>query len=144
MNRRAAVRRWLVRGLVAAVFLPGLVGVVPAVAQVTSPRMVVRPVPSSAFSLTVRVHGEPARHATVNCAPTGGSHPAPRRACGQLDAARGEIAAIPATGDLCTTEYRPATVTASGIWRGERRGYQREFGNLCEAVRETGGVVFAF
>lgn len=143
MNRRA-VRRWLVRGLVAAVFLPGLVGAVPAVAGLAIPDMAVRPLPSSTFSLSLQVHGEPARHASLRCAPTGGSHPAPRRACGELDAVRGEIGEIPPADGLCTTEYRPVTVTASGMWRGQRRSYQQEFPNQCVAVRDTGGVVFAF
>ncbi|MGH3648915.1 MAG: SSI family serine proteinase inhibitor [Micromonosporaceae bacterium] len=152
MKLRRSVRRTLVRTMVVAAAalgvaaaMPAVAGVLPAVPQlaVPEPEMVLR-ANTDAYALTVRAEGEPTRAVQLICAPTGGNHPSPRKACEQLDAASGEVAAIPPTGGMCTTEYRPVTVTARGAWRGHPRHYQHEFPNLCTAVRDTGGVLFDF
>ncbi|MGH3714120.1 MAG: SSI family serine proteinase inhibitor [Micromonosporaceae bacterium] len=143
--RRSSVRKTITRTLVAGVCVLGLTGTMPAVAEEADrPDMVLRPVATNVFSLSVRADGEPTRHASLSCAPPSGSHPKPRKSCEQLDAARGEVSEIPATGDMCTAEFDPVTVSASGVWRGQRREYQQEFPNLCSAVRDTGGALFDF
>ena len=88
--------------------------------------------------------GQPIAEATLTCAPDGGSHPNPAVACEQLTAANGYIEDIPEKEGVCTREFRPVVLRASGTWAGEARHYEREFANLCVGVLATGGVVFDF
>lgn len=142
---KRSIRRTLTRTMVVAVCVLGLGGGMPAVAgEVAVPEMKLRPVVTDAYALSVQPSNEPARQVSLSCAPTGGSHPSPRRACEQLNAARGRAEHVPPAGGMCTTEYDPVTVSASGVWRGQRREYRQEFPNHCTAVRDTGGVLFDF
>ncbi len=45
---------------------------------------------------------------------------------------------------MCTDEFRPVVLGASGTWAGEARHYEREFSDLCMGVLATGGVLFDF
>lgn len=149
MTLKRSVRRTLTRTMVVAVCVLGIAGAVPAADALPQrimpePDMVLRPANTDVFTLTVRGKGKPDRGAHLTCAPTGGNHPSPRKACEQLDAAGGEVAEIPADDGMCTAEYQPVTVIARGVWRGQQRTYQQEFPNHCTAVRDTGGVLFNF
>ncbi|WP_369202977.1 subtilase-type protease inhibitor [Streptomyces sp. PU-14G] len=85
------------------------------------------------------------RAVTLSCTPTAsGTHPAPGKACAQLRAAKGDFGALGgAEGRLCTREWRPVTVTAQGVWQGERVDFARTWSNPC--VKDVEGAsVFSF
>ncbi|MEU0843471.1 subtilase-type protease inhibitor [Streptomyces sp. NPDC005962] len=75
------------------------------------------------------------RAVTVSCQPTPtGTHPAPARACAELRAVNGEFSTLTEateSGRVCTKEWRPVTVTAEGIWDGQRVAYEHTFANDC-------------
>ncbi|UGY92453.1 subtilase-type protease inhibitor [Streptomyces gobiensis] len=104
----------------------------------------------SALTLTF-AHGEsaaastPERAVTLSCTPKPtGSHPKPKEACEQLQAANGNFNALPGSGQgYCTMEYNPVVVTAQGVWEGKRVNYERTFGNDCVKKAE-GMAVFDF
>ncbi|MGH3657433.1 MAG: SSI family serine proteinase inhibitor [Micromonosporaceae bacterium] len=157
-----SVRKTIISGAAVAVCVLALGGGVPAVADVVRPGApvpttdrdadpfrfglpgLVDPEAGDSMALTVRSEISDSRQVTLTCRPAGGNHPAPHKACGQLNAAGGDISKIPAEAGVCTAEYAPVTVVASGAWDGVERSYQREFGNRCQAVRTTGGVLFDF
>jgi hypothetical protein len=104
----------------------------------------------SALVLTV-AHGDsaasaaPERATTLTCAPRpSGTHPDAARACAELTSAGGDFDKVTIAEDtVCTHEYDPVTVTAQGVWRGERVTYERTFANEC--VKSAGsGAVFQF
>ncbi|MGW2329435.1 subtilase-type protease inhibitor [Streptomyces sp. NPDC001700] len=96
--------------------------------------------PPSALVLSIG-HGPDAssmavqRAVTVSCQPTpSGTHPAPARACAELRAVNGEFSTLTEgteSGRVCTKEWRPVTVTAEGIWDGQRVAYEHTFANNC-------------
>lgn len=82
-----------------------------------------------------------ARVATLTCNPDGGDHPAADAACAEIEAANGDFTALPGEpGRICTFEYDPVTVTATGTWRGQQVNYQETFPNTCVLISETGSV----
>ena len=81
---------------------------------------------------------------TLNCNPNGGNHPQVEQACDQLSNHSGLVAEIGAGDSMCTMQYKPVTVRAHGVWRGESVKYTETFSNHCVAVRDTGGVLFNF
>ncbi|MEU3603585.1 subtilase-type protease inhibitor [Streptomyces sp. NPDC006798] len=120
----------------------------PAVDRSTDSRALYAP---SALVLTVGEGEHPAatvaeRAVTLSCAPRAtGTHPAPEDACRELEAAGGDPEALPSAlpQTLCTREYAPVTVTADGVWRGERIAWSGTYNNGCE-MAATLGVVFSF
>ncbi|MFE7134174.1 subtilase-type protease inhibitor [Streptomyces sp. NPDC057638] len=88
------------------------------------------------------------RAVTLSCAPRAmGTHPAPRAACNELRTVNGHFAELatrlPQT--LCTREYDPVTVTAEGVWRGERVTWNATYNNPCEMEATLGqSAVFSF
>jgi hypothetical protein len=99
----------------------------------------------SALVLTVSYPGsETVRRAVMlRCTPLGGDHPAAAESCAALAVANGDFAALPATTEPCTREYRPVTVTAQGVWRGTVTSYRKAFANPCLMLRGS-GPLFAF
>ncbi|MGR3932499.1 subtilase-type protease inhibitor [Streptomyces sp. BRA346] len=97
--------------------------------------------PPSALVLTVGYGPDDAssvavqRAVTLSCQPTPtGTHPAPARACAELRAVNGEFSTLTEateSGRMCTKEWRPVTVTAEGIWDGQRVSYEHTFANNC-------------
>lgn len=86
------------------------------------------------------------RAVTLVCAPTpGGTHPNPAAACAELraNAAGLDALAAPEPGTACTREWNPMTVTADGVWQGQRLNYAYTFGNPCGMHHST-GVLFDF
>jgi hypothetical protein len=104
----------------------------------------VEPEGSFTLSITSAISGELTAKVSLRCKPAGGSHPNPAAACEQLSKVDGRIEDIPEDPGPCTKEFKPVIVAASGVWCGERRRFEREFGNRCMAVRGTGGVIFDF
>ena len=43
-------------------------------------------------------------------------------------------------GGLCTMQWDPVTVTATGRWKGRKVGYTHTFGNACTLAMTTGAV----
>ncbi|CCH34740.1 SSI family serine proteinase inhibitor [Actinosynnema sp. NPDC047251] len=76
----------------------------------------------------------------LTCEPTGGSHPGATLACAALDPVAGQFADLSEDGVVCTLQYDPVTVVATGTWRGETREFTAEYGNPCHAKAATGPV----
>nr|P80597.1 RecName: Full=Protease inhibitor SIL-V2 [Streptomyces orinoci] len=86
------------------------------------------------------------RAVTLSCMPTpSGTHPDARDACAQLRQADGKFDELTATkaGTYCTKEWNPVTVTATGVWEGQRVNYSHTFGNPCMA-KAAKSTVFSF
>ena len=72
------------------------------------------------------------------------THPRPREACKALVMVDGDVARLPARPEiLCTMQYQPVSVTATGIWDGRLVRFEHTYGNPC-TLRAEGGPVFAF
>lgn len=107
----------------------------------TSPRHE-RPAAGTALKLTV-THPEATtsstRTVTLSCDPPGGSHPHAARACADLDRSAGRI--LRDLGEtVCTAEYRPVAVHATGLWRGRPVTFNRSFPNPCVTSARTGAI----
>ncbi|MGM1062916.1 SSI family serine proteinase inhibitor [Saccharothrix sp. Mg75] len=96
--------------------------------------------PESSFVLNVQ-RGESLRIVNLTCEPSGGLHPRADRACDALSLVDGQVAQLSPGGDaICTLEYNPVRVKATGTWRGEERWFEAEFPNPCVMHAETGPV----
>lgn len=83
-------------------------------------------------------------HALLRCDPPGGTHSDPEWACEVLEEVGGHLAdLVPPRGVICTLQYDPVTVSATGIWNDEFIRFERTFGNACSLWADT-GPVFAF
>lgn len=86
------------------------------------------------------------RAVTLSCAPSpSGSHPDAATACAELKKNGAKFDAITASGTnrVCTKEWEPVTVTADGVWEGQRVDYAHTFSNSC-ALDGGRGAVFTF
>jgi hypothetical protein len=70
--------------------------------------------------------------------PHGHAHAA--EACAELDAAGGDIDAIPPKGVFCPMIYAPVTTHARGMWNGRPVDYTKTFSNACVMAARTGDV----
>ncbi|MEW2621751.1 SSI family serine proteinase inhibitor [Streptomyces sp. NPDC048106] len=74
------------------------------------------------------------KQVTLQCEPTGGTHPTAQDACTQLIAVDGQFALIPrASGYGCGGDWAPITVTVTGTWRRQPVYFTKTYGNDCEA-----------
>ncbi|MEU6574242.1 subtilase-type protease inhibitor [Streptomyces sp. NPDC046805] len=81
-----------------------------------------------------------ARGTLLTCLPPQG-HPHAAKACAELDAAHGDIGALPPNHDvLCPMIYAPVTVQAYGVWQGRPVAFRHTFSNACEMAARTGAV----
>lgn len=96
-------------------------------------------VPDSSFVLT-KVHGDTVAVMNLRCEPAGGNHPRAALACDVLSPVRGEVGDLTEAAIACTLEYDPVTVTATGRWRGESRGFTQRYPNRCAMTAATGPV----
>ncbi|GAA4486770.1 hypothetical protein GCM10023191_013650 [Actinoallomurus oryzae] len=87
----------------------------------------------------------PARTVTLQCYPTGGTHPKAAQACADVARAGGNLAQMPANTkpQACFMIYSPVTVTAQGQWHGQAVRYTKKFPNSC-VMRDKTGSVFDF
>ncbi|MFF3491679.1 subtilase-type protease inhibitor [Streptomyces sp. NPDC002795] len=77
----------------------------------------------------------------LNCTPhPSGHHPYAAEACEALDAADGDLDALLVEQRICTQEYAPVTVLATGTYRGEPVDWRKTFGNACAMDASTGHV----
>ncbi|RKT57403.1 SSI family serine proteinase inhibitor [Saccharothrix australiensis] len=95
--------------------------------------------PDSSFLLTAQ-HRESTRTITLTCGPAGGTHPRAEQACEALGGVDGEIAGMAQQSVVCTLEYDPVTVEATGLWHGRERRFTATFPNRCAMRAETGPV----
>lgn len=95
--------------------------------------------PESSFVLSVQ-RGESLQLSNLTCEPTGGLHPRADEACLALSGVDGQVGGLSTGQALCTLEYDPVRVKASGTWRGETRSFEAEFPNPCVMRAETGPV----
>lgn len=70
--------------------------------------------------------------------PQGHAHAA--EACAELDAADGDIDAVPPTSVFCPMIYAPVTAHARGEWTGRQVDYTKTFSNGCVLAARTGHV----
>jgi hypothetical protein len=80
------------------------------------------------------------RAATLRCDPAGGDHPSSEEACAALDDVDGNFSMLSGEDGVCTKEYRPVTVTVTGVWRGRFTEYRRVFPNRCMLIQAKGPV----
>jgi hypothetical protein len=73
------------------------------------------------------------------CDPPEG-HARAAEACGELAAADGDIARIPARDSFCPMIYAPVTVHARGEWNNRKVDYTRTFSSACFMSARTGSV----
>ncbi|WP_189227348.1 SSI family serine proteinase inhibitor [Saccharothrix coeruleofusca] len=99
------------------------------------------PVPQSSFVLSVQT--DSIRTARLHCEPTGGDHANAAEACGALSEVDGRIEDLATETAVCTFQYAPVRVTATGTWRGRERTFTSEYANSC-LLRASTGPVFAF
>jgi len=87
----------------------------------------------------------PERTVTLQCYPTGGTHPKAAAACADVTKAGGRLAQIPAGANprACFMIYAPVTVTAQGDWQGQAVRFTEKFPNTC-VMRDKTGSVFDF
>ena len=134
------------RSVPAAVVLFGAAAAVAASPAQAAAGHVPPPAPSvvsTRLVLTMTAAAGWARAVVLECNPPGGGHPAPADACAAVDAAGGDLSALPAGSGTCTFEYAPVTAHASGHWRGEPLSWSETFSNACDLSRAT-DPVFAF
>ncbi|MFD0774478.1 SSI family serine proteinase inhibitor [Streptomonospora algeriensis] len=101
-------------------------------------------IPDSVLRLSVTVPEERAvDRTTLHCRPPGGSHPRAEAACAALDSAGGDFRTLGERSrqtTMCTMQYAPVRLRASGLWHGASVDYTETFSNACVAHAETGGV----
>ncbi|MCE6998052.1 subtilase-type protease inhibitor [Saccharothrix sp. S26] len=95
--------------------------------------------PQSGFVLSVQ-RGDTVQMTNLTCEPAGGLHPRADQACLALSEVDGQIDGLSTGQALCTLEYDPVRVKASGTWRGETRLFEAEYPNQCVLLAETGPV----
>lgn len=102
--------------------------------------------PVGVYRLTIRPEAQAGAEygVTLRCGPDGGGHDRASAACGQLRKVDGEVRLLDAKQGNCTLQYAPVQVTAEGHWRGEPRHYAQSYLNKCQAILQTGGVLFDF
>ncbi|GAA3089296.1 SSI family serine proteinase inhibitor [Streptomyces rectiviolaceus] len=69
-----------------------------------------------------------------------GHHPHAAEACAAIDGAGGDFDALPAKSGICTKQYAPVTVSATGTHRGKPVSWNKTYGNACEMGYATGAV----
>jgi hypothetical protein len=99
--------------------------------------------PAATLYLTIATDLGLTADASLTCAPAGGRHPHPARACRDLARAAGDLDRLPARPLVCTMVYRPVTAAADGTWHGNAVRWQRTFPNSC-LMRAATGAVFRF
>lgn len=92
------------------------------------------------MDLAVRDSNGAATVVTLHCAPPGGNHPHPSRACETLRSVNGNFEDLPHEQIMCPAIYAPVTVSATGHWYKRPIEFEREFPNRCSANAGTASV----
>ncbi|MHC5258127.1 subtilase-type protease inhibitor [Streptomyces sp. UC4497] len=97
--------------------------------------------PRGLFLTVSRAENTWVRGVLLRCTPEpSGHHPYAAEACAALDEAGGDLDALPVEQQICTKEYDPVTVAATGTYRGKAITWDKTFGNACEMNASTGHV----
>ena len=131
----------MIRTMSAASIIAVLAVAGPAPAATTGPGAASRP--ATDLVLSYAADAGYAAATTLTCAPPGGAHPKPARACATLAKVSGKPARLKPSSAMCTLELAPITAEITGVWRGEPVSWKRTFGNRCDLARTTGRL-FAF
>ncbi|MEU1630626.1 subtilase-type protease inhibitor [Streptomyces sp. NPDC020096] len=86
------------------------------------------------------------RAATLRCSPAvGGDHPDSYQACAELGAVGGNFAELSTNAPhaICPMIWNPVTVTAQGVWNGQRISYAHTYPNEC-IMKANNAYVFSF
>jgi len=101
--------------------------------------------PHSEFTIVVdALYGGETASMTLSCPQESSEHPNADAACDQLEAVDGYVEAIAPADGMCTKEYRPVQVIMVGHWHQAPHIFVQRYGNRCEAVLATGGVLLDF
>ena len=76
----------------------------------------------------------------LKCEPAGGTHVDAATACATLDAAGGDLDALPPSQTACILIYKPVYIEVGGNWRDRVVRFQHTYPNLCVAGAESAGV----
>ena len=99
---------------------------------------------TSLSNLTMTKSGSENRQVTLQCDPTGGTHPTPDDACTKLTAVNGQFGLLqPVPLVTCPTYYAPVTVTVTGYWKFQPVNFTRTYINDCDASVSS-NYVFRF
>ena len=80
--------------------------------------------------------------ALLTCDPVGGSHRYAERACADLEAAKGDIAAVaPQPGAACLAVWRPVQISVTGRWRGQAIDFSQTQPEIS-CARVSHGYIF--
>lgn len=118
----------------------------PGHATIVNTRSPQVPQPSTELDLTISEGLEPGvtRARTLRCDPPSGNHPYPETACYDVAVAEGDLARLPGEpGKVCSSVYKPVTVSALGEWRGMPVRFAQSYRNACKMTAST-GLVFGF
>ncbi|MEV6958010.1 SSI family serine proteinase inhibitor [Streptomyces sp. NPDC051207] len=74
------------------------------------------------------------------CDPPRGGHARAAEACAELDAAGGDLRALPPRDSFCPMVHAPVTAHARGQWHGRPVDYTETFPNSCVMAARTGAV----
>jgi hypothetical protein len=80
------------------------------------------------------------RHATLECLPAGGTHPAPAESCRILIQVGGDVEALPLNPGPCPRIWDPVVVTVEGRWFDDRVDFAAQYGNAECAAAASDGV----
>jgi hypothetical protein len=86
----------------------------------------------------------PSGTVTLTCGPEGGTHPATKEACAEIDKAAGDIAAVPPLpGQGCTGVWDPVLIGVTGKWQGKEVLFSSfESNEGCARIRH--GHIFRY
>jgi hypothetical protein len=99
--------------------------------------------PKAELKLTYMAESGYATAVTLTCAPAGGGHPRPARACATLKSTGVDPDRIRPARVMCLMLYAPITAEVTGVWRGRPVTWTHRYGNSCEMTRAT-GILFRF
>ncbi|MEV0319753.1 subtilase-type protease inhibitor [Streptomyces sp. NPDC050658] len=103
------------------------------------------PPPRGLFLTVSGDEGTWIRGVLLKCEPEpSGHHPQAAEACADIEEAHGDFDRLPAESGICTKQYAPVTVSASGMYQGRPVGWQKTYDNACVMTHATGGHVFDF
>lgn len=95
--------------------------------------------PATSLVLTLTAQDGVPRSVSLECEPTGGSHPHAADACAVLKKADGRIDHIRAKpGAMCPHLVAPVQATAVGTYDSTPVNYDHTWNNSCELTRATG------
>ncbi|MGH4034977.1 SSI family serine proteinase inhibitor [Actinomycetota bacterium Odt1-20B] len=148
--RPAAAVALLALTAATAAVSPATAAVAPAAPDVSTASLAPAPdpapgaVPTPPRGVFLTVSGDEntwIRGVLLRCAPEpSGHHPRAAAACAALDEVHGDFDALRGEPRMCTKEFDPVTVSATGTHRGRMTGWHKTYPNACVLLAQTGPV----